>query len=229
MILSVHQPHYLPWLGYLHKIMHSDCFVFLDRAQYKKREFQNRNLIRTPDGTMWLTVPVTTKGRREQPVREVKIDNSGDWQETHWRSLKACYGKAPHFREYAPFFEEAYTRKAWERLMDLSISVTEYLLDKFEIHTPLHIESDLGTEGKATERIIDICRAMKADVYLSGTGGREYLEEERFAQEGIELRYQEFVHPEYAQANAKDGTFEPRMAAVDLLFNEGPNSPDFLR
>ncbi len=229
MILSVHQPHYLPWLGYFHKIMHSDCFVFLDNAQYKKREYQNRNLIRSANGPMWLTVPVITKGRREQRIRDVKIDNSENWQETHWRSLKACYGKAPHFSAYAPFFEEVYTRKTWKRLTDLNVTVTEYLLDKLEIHAPLHIESKLGTKGKATERIIEICRAMKADVYLSGTGGREYLEEERFAEEGIELRYQAFTHPEYAQANARNGTFEPCMAAVDILFNEGPDSPDLLR
>jgi hypothetical protein len=216
-IVSVHQPHYLPWLGYFDKIRQSDCFVFLDRAQYKKREYQNRNKVRTRDGWIWLTVPVVTKGKRDQLIRDVMIDNSDNWQETHWHSMKSCYGKAPHFARYAPFFEEVYTRKTWERLAELNTHITKYIMEKMDIYTSLETESEIGTTKKGTERIVEICRALKADVYLSGTGGRKYLEEERFAEAGIELRYQSFEHPVYSQHNA-DG-FEPCMAAVDFLFN----------
>ena len=106
MKVAVHQPQYLPWIGYFDKIIKSDCFVFLDKVQYKHREFQNRNKIRSKDGWMWLTVPVISKGKGRQSIDEVEIDNSLDWQKDHCRSLQVCYGKSEYFDEYFPFFED---------------------------------------------------------------------------------------------------------------------------
>ncbi len=230
MIVSVHQPHYLPWLGYLDKIMKSDCFVFLDNVQYKDREYQNRNKIRTKDGWIWLTVPVVSKGLGRQVIPEVMVDNSVNWQEKHWRNLETWYGKARFFANYAPFFEEVYVSKRWERLIDLSVYIIRYILNELAIETPLYFESDISTTRKSTERIIEICKKLKADTYLSGIGGKDYLEEERFAREGIELKYQIFNHPVYYQHFAKDESdFVTGMAAVDLLFSEGPGSRDILR
>lgn len=228
MIVSVHQPHYLPWLGYFDKITKSDCFVFLDNVQYKRREYQNRNKIRTRDGWAWLTVPVVSSGLRNQLICDVRIDNDSRWQERHRRSLEVSYGKAEFFRSYASFLEEVYTQRTWERLIDLNVCVIRYILKELAIDTPLYFESDIGTREKGTQRIIEICRDLKADTYLSGTGGRAYLEEERFAQEGIDLRYQTFQHPVYSQRFAGDESFVPNMAAIDLLFNEGPGSREIL-
>lgn len=221
MILSVHQPQYIPWLGYLDKIDKSDCFVFLDNVQYKPREYQNRNKIRTKDGWIWLTVPVVSKGLGRQKICDVTIDNSFDWQNHHWKSLKAWYNKAPNFRDHFQFFENVYTKK-WEKLIDLNVCIIEYILKEFKIETPLYYESKLGITSMRTQRILEICKKLNADVYLSGIGGKGYLEEEKFAEAGIELRYQDFIHPVYRQRymQGKD-SFLPFMSAIDLLFNEG--------
>ena len=223
MIVSVHQPQYIPWLGYFHKIAGSDCFVFLDRVQYKEREFQNRNRIRRDNGWMWLSVPVVSGGERRE-IRAVKIDNAGDWRKSHCRSLRTWYGAAPFFDEHFPFFDRTYARD-WDSLAELNVHITRYLLECLSITTPLVFESALAVDAASTRRIIEICKRLKADTYLSGSGGREYLEEPLFRENGIELRYQEFHHPVYEQ---RFKPFEPYMSCIDLLFNHGPASRDIL-
>jgi hypothetical protein len=198
MIISVHQPQYIPWLGYFDKIAKSDGFVFLDQVQYKHREFQNRNKIRTKDGWIWLTVPVVSKGLGRQKICDVRIDNELEWQKKTWGSLQNCYNRAPFFKEHAGFFEEVYTRR-WERLIDLNIHITEYLLAQLKIITPLYYESKLGTACQSTDRIIELCKKLRADTYFSGVGGKGYLEEEKFTREHITLEYQHFIHPSYRQ------------------------------
>ncbi|MBN1383316.1 MAG: WbqC family protein [Elusimicrobia bacterium] len=225
MVISVHQPQYLPWLGYLHKISKSDAFVYLDNVQYKKREFQNRNRIRTKEGWIWLTVPVITKGKYHQKIFEVGIDNDDLWCNSHWESIKLNYSKAEHFSEHRDFFENIYSNK-WEKLIDLNIKIIGYLLKVFEIKTPVYYESKLGTTETSTDRIIQICKKLNADEYLSGRGGKDYMEENKFEESGIKLIWQEFKHPEYKQVY--DG-FQPYMSAVDLLFNHGPESIGILK
>lgn len=229
MILSVHQPQYIPWSGYFDKIDKSDCFVFLDQVQYKAREYQNRNRIRTKDGWLWLTVPVKDKGLGRQRLCDVKIDNSINWPKKHWETLKSCYSRTPFFKEYHGFFEAVYSTK-WKRLADLNIHIIKYLLKELNIETPLYCESEIGTCSKATERIIEICRKVKADAYLSGIGGKSYLEEEEFAQAGIRLEYQDYHQHPYRQLYTnKVSPFLPNMSVIDLLFNEGPRSTKILR
>ena len=229
MILSVHQPHYIPWLGYFDKIDKSDCFVFLDNVQYKHREYQNRNKIRTKSSWIWLTVPVIYKGHTHQKVREVKIDNTFDWQKKHLGSFKSCYGRAEFFDNYFCFFEEVYATK-WERLIDLNIHITKYILAQLRIEKPLYYESEIGTSTEATDRIIELCKKLNADTYLSGIGGKMYLEEEKFARSGVTLTYQNFAHPRYQQQFVDEhNLFLPYMSVIDLLFNEGPGSAKILR
>ncbi len=129
MIVSVHQPQYIPWLGYFDKIDRSDCFVFLDQVQYKPREYQNRNKIRTKDGSIWLTVPVISKGMGRQKICDVKIDNSSDWQKRHWQNLKTWYGRAEFFKDHFMFFEEVYAER-WEKLIDLNVHIINFILRK---------------------------------------------------------------------------------------------------
>ncbi len=229
MTLSVHQPQYLPWLGFFDKIRQSDCFVYLDQVQYKAREYQNRNQIRTKEGCLWLTVPVKSTGLGRQRISDVEVDNSSDWAKKHLASLEKCYNRAPFFKEHRQFLEEIYTTH-WKKLADLNIKLTWYLLEQFKITTPVKLESNIGTTSLSTERIIELCLALKADTYLSGTGGKDYLEEEKFRQAGIKLEYQRFTHPRYQQVYAaKPDEFMPNMAAIDLLFNEGENSRQILK
>lgn len=229
MIIAVHQPQYLPWLGYFDKIKKSDCFVFLDKVEYKQREFQNRNRIRTKSNWIWLTVPVVSKGKGRQLISEVRIDTGSDWQKRHWRSLNAWYGRAKAFDHYAPFFEEVYTKMKWDKLADLNIFIIRYLVKELNIETPIYLESEIGTTKSGTDRIVEICKRLNADTYLSGAGGKAYLEEAKFSRENLALRYQDFRHPVYEQCftGGKDG-FIHNMSAVDMLFNEGKSSCELL-
>jgi len=229
MILSVHQPQYIPWLGYFDKIDTSNYFVFLDSVQYKPREYQNRNKIRTKDGWMWLTVPVISRGLGRQKICDVKIDNDSDWQRRHWKSLKVWYGRAKFFKDHFSFFEDVYTR-SWGKLIDLNIHIIKYLLKELKIETSLYYESEIDISSQGTDRIIEICKKLNADIYLSGIGGRDYLEEGKFVQAGIKLEYQNFIHPVYRQQYMKGtDSFLPYMSALDLLFNEGEKSIGILR
>ena len=229
MIVSVHQPQYIPWLGYFDKIRKSDSFVFLDRVQYKEREFQNRNKIRTKDGWLWLTVPVVSKGLGRQLIADAAIDNSVGWAREHCLSLKSAYGCAEFLTPHAPFFEDLYSRQ-WKKLSELCVCIIEYVLKELSIVTPLRYESRLDISGAKTDRIVEICAKLKADTYLSGAGGRDYLEEDKFTKAGIKLEYQDFKHPAYRQQFMKTKEdFQPHMSALDLLFNEGPRAAEILR
>ncbi|MCM8780893.1 MAG: WbqC family protein [Candidatus Omnitrophica bacterium] len=229
MILSVHQPHYIPWLGYFDKISKSDCFVFLDLVQYKPREFQNRNKIRSKNGWIWLTVPVITSGKGRQKIYDVVIDNTLPWTKKHLLALKSCYGKAEFFKRYFPFFEDTYSRN-WTRLTDLNVHIINYILGELSISKSIYFESQLETHYTGTDRIIELCQRLNADTYLSGVGGKDYLEEEKFAKAGIRLIYQNFTHPVYKQQFAENkDDFIPYLSIIDLLFNEGPNSYKILK
>ncbi len=223
MKIAVHQPQYIPWLGYFHKMASVEAFVYLDNAQYKKREFQNRNLIKTTSGPVWLTVPVLTKGNFLQKISEVKIDNQMRWRERHCESLKRNYSKAPCFNIYKNFLDEIYGKK-WDYLADLNIATINYLRNALNINTQVLMESELGTTKTRTERIIEICKKLKADTYLSGKGGKDYLDEKLFEENRIKLEYQEFRHPVYPQLY---GDFIPNLSALDIIFNCGPESKKF--
>ncbi|KPK97031.1 MAG: hypothetical protein AMJ95_11280 [Omnitrophica WOR_2 bacterium SM23_72] len=228
MKLCAHQPQYLPWLGYFDKIAKSDAFVFLDRVQYKPREFQNRNKIRKQNGWMWLSVPVISKGKGRQIIYDCLIDNATDWKSKHAKSLKTWYAKAEFLDAHLPFFENLYS-KEWVRLVDLNVEIINYILKQLGIERKIYFESDLGILHTQTERIIELCRKLKADTYLSGIGGKDYLEEAKFIEAGITLVYQDFVHPVYHQQFCSGKSdFIPFMSAIDLLFNEGNRSREVL-
>lgn len=218
MILSVHQPQYIPWLGYFEKIAKSDIFVYLDSCQYKHREFQNRNRILTKNGELWLAVPVYVKGRRDQLIKDVQINQDNDWQSAHWKSILMTYQKAPFFEQHRNFFQKIYTEKRWTFLMDLNISITEYLLKHFEINTSMKIESQIGSSGMSNDRIIDLCKKIDASVYLSGAGAKAYIDKDLFVQADIALEYQDFKHPVYEQFN-NINEFLPYMSSLDYIFN----------
>lgn len=227
MIYSVHQPQYLPWLGFFDKIDRSDCFVFLDDVQYKHREFQNRNKIRTKDGWIWLSVPV--RSSRGEKIRDVRIDNSRDWCSDHLKSMRSWYARAEFFDTYFPLLENILL-KPREKLAELNISLVEFFLKSLGIQKQIYFESALEAGGTKTERIINIGKKIGADVYLSGAGGKDYLEEPQFSEAHIELRFQEFSHPVYRQQFVKSREdFISYLSAVDALFNEGGRTLGILR
>jgi hypothetical protein len=219
MRVAIHQPQYLPWLGYFHKMMMSDVFVFLDDVQFKKNEFQNRNRIKTAEGASWLTVPVIH--HFPQLISEVEINNRRDWRKKHLRTLDMNYRKAPYFDNFFPLFASGLTRD-WEYLSPLNIYSIEKISKALGIKKRFIKSSELAPlENGATDRLIDICRKLGADTYISGAGGRSYLELGKFDEAGIKVQFQEFNHPVYPQLYGK---FEPYLSVVDLLFNCGEKS-----
>ncbi|PKN02053.1 MAG: hypothetical protein CVU77_01140 [Elusimicrobia bacterium HGW-Elusimicrobia-1] len=218
MRIAVHQPQYMPWLGYFHKMASCDLFVYLDDVQYKKREFQNRNKIRSPDGFIWLTVPVLTRGLYEQKISEVRIEPESNWRREHLKSIRANYARSAHFERYAEYCGNLYNTQ-WQKLADLNVETARFIAGELGVKTPVRFSGELALETSSTRRIVDICLRLGADEYLSGAGGRDYLDEKLFEDNGIRLVYQKFEHPVYKQAF--DG-FEPYMSAIDLLFNAGP-------
>ncbi len=226
MIISIHQPQYLPWLGYFDKIDKSDAFVFLDDVQFKKNEWQNRNKIKISNGWQWLTVPVLYKFT--QSISEVLINNGVNWRRKHFTALVTNYGKTRHFDKYIDFLKNTYNQN-WEYLTGLNIYIIEYLIKVLGIKTTLFRASKLKSTGKGTRHLVDICKRLGADTYLSGIGGRNYLELKDFEAEKIKVIFQDFHHPVYRQLYEKNSGFQLNMSIVDLLFNCGEDSLGILR
>jgi hypothetical protein len=229
MIVTIHQPEHLPWLGFFDKITQADCFVMLDHVQFRKNYFQNRNRIRSQDGSVWLSVPVRIKGRFGQPINQVEIDNSGNprWREKCWRTIVQAYGKATFFSQYAPFFERLY-QTDWERLVDLNETIIQYLFDELGVRVRVIKSSTLPIQehSKKSDLVLEIARLVGAQTYLSGVSGQDYLELERFKHENVEVRFQEFNHPVYSQQFTP---FLPCMSTIDLLFTHGPESLEIIK
>ncbi len=219
MILAVHQPQYLPWLGYFDKMLKADVFCYLDNVQYKKNEWQNRNRIKTAAGRQWLTVPVTY--RFPQKIGEVGIDHTSDWARRHLQALCTNYRRAPYFERTVPLFEQAFARR-WEGIAELNLYLIERLREGLGIaHKPAVRASTLELTEDPTGRLIDICRALGADTYLAGAGAAGYMDMGRFEQCGVRVIHQDFKHPVYPQLF--DG-FQSHLSIVDLIFNCGPES-----
>lgn len=220
MLVSINQPAYLPWLGYFQRVATSDLHVVLDHVQFEKNSFTNRNKVRTADGSCWLTVPLRTKGRfGELGIGSIELATDS-WPRKHWDTLRFSYRKAPYFRPHADFFEGFYARP-WTHLAPMLRELTAYLLGAFAITTPLRYSSEMAPEGTKDDLVLDLCRKSGATRYLSGALGRAYLREPLFEAANVAVSYQDYAHPTYAQSHPG---FEPYMAAVDLLFNHGPDS-----
>ena len=220
MILTAHQPVYLPWLGLFHKIALSDTFVFFDEVQYLPKDWMNRNKIKTKDGEIWLTVPVLRKGHRELKTSEIKINNSTNWQKKHLHSISLNYKKTEYFDEYYPFFEKIYTKK-WETLNEITEYMLRWFLKKLEINVNFLKASDLKFEGKKSELVLDMCKKMNATTYIFGELGKNYADTKEFDSSKIKTIFQEYKHPKYSQIN---GEFISNLSIIDLLFNHGSES-----
>lgn len=230
MIVAAHQPSYLPWLGYLDKIARADVFVVMDDLQYEAQNFQNRNRVKLNNGAAWLTVPLE-RGFRTDRILDKRINNHGSprqhWQRKTWLTLETHYRRAPHFADYAGELREVYTRP-WQRLIDLDLEMLRLALAWLGIDTPLLLSSKLRLRGEKTDRILDMCRVLGADIYLSGRGGSTgYLDVDQLARAGVRVEWQPFEHPVYSQRYPELG-FVPCLAFLDLLFNCGLRSRDVL-
>jgi hypothetical protein len=224
MILTAHQPVYLPWLGLFHKIALSDIFCIFDDVQYLKKDWNNRNRIKTNSGALWLAAPVLTSGYREKPIREIQINNTIDWRRKHWNTILLAYKKTPYFSRYADFFEDLY-KKEWDNLVKLNDYILFYLLNEFGITVEICRASEKKFEGKKNSLVIDMCKKLCADTYIFGALGKDYAEIEKFEGVGVNVAFQDYVHPIYPQLHGK---FTPYMSVIDLMFNCGDDSLDII-
>lgn len=220
MILAGHQPEYLPYIGFFCKMMQCDKFVIVDHVQFSKKSWQSRNRIRTKEGWILLTVPVLTKNKFEQPINEVRINNAINWQKKHWRSMYLNYKKAPFFGVYKDFFEQVYSQK-WEKLVDLNETIIRYIARELNINVEIVKSSEFNPCGQKTDLLIDMCKKLGADTYLSGEGGRRYVDESKFKTHNLNSVYINFRHPVYRQ---QFEPYIPDMSVIDLMFNYG-NDP----
>lgn len=217
MIVAIHQPAYVPWLGYLARIAAADVFVFLDTVQFEKNSFTNRNRIKSANGPVWLTVPVRHKGHIGKTLLDLEIDETTDWRTKHLRSIQQNYRKAPRFAEYEPRLVEL-LQSPQHRLAELCFDQLGALVTHLDIETRIVRASDLPVGGQKSELVLNLCRHLGATTYLSGPLGRGYLDEASFAGEGIGVTYHHYVHPTYPQLY---GDFLPAMSVVDYLMNCG--------
>ena len=220
MILTAHQPVYLPWLGLFHKIALSDTFVHFDQVQYLPKDYMNRNKIKTNSGSIWLTVPVRRKGYRDLKTSEIRINNSVDWQKKHLKTISLNYKNTPFFKKYITYFEEIYNKK-WDYLIDLNESMLKWFLLQLGINTKFEKASNYNFEGTKSELVLDMSKKLHATKYVFGSLGKDYADENAFLNNGITPLFQNYTHPSYAQLH---GNFIPYLSVLDLLFNCGPES-----
>lgn len=221
MILSGHQPVYLPGIILFNKIALSDAFMFVGHCQLSNRSWHVRNRIRLGDRELMLSVPV--KKHFGQSINETEILEDG-WQKKHAGSIRQAYGKHPFFHEYFPQIEALICAK-WSSLGELNIAIIKAMLELFGIRTPILDSRDYPITGNKTDMLISMCRATGASQYLSNEGARDYVDEAAMAHEGILHSWQIFQHPVYNQRAA----FMENMSAIDLLFNIGPESGELVR
>jgi len=230
MLVAIHQPHYVPWLGYLDRMAKADLFVVLDHVQFERRNYQNRAMIRVEGESKWLTVPVIQMSQKERII-DKQVDNSESgsrsWGSTHFKTLKYAYRKAPFFERYGPRLQEILESR-YEKLLDLDLAMLDFLRESFQIRTPLKRSSEMRADGARSTLLLNVCEEAEAgSTFLGGLGGsRGYLDLPAFAARGIGVQWQQFKHPTYEQCG--EAPFTPGLMSLDLLFNCGPRAVEVL-
>lgn len=224
MLVAIHQPHFIPWLGYLHRMAQADLFVLLDHVQFERGNYQNRSRILLDREVRWLTVPVLQRSQKERII-DKEIDNRLEdrpWGRTHFHTLRHAYRDAAFLGLYAGELQKILESR-WTRLVDLNQAMLGFVRDAFGIRTPIVRSSELGVEGFKSDLVLNICRAAGADTLLAGLGGsRSYLDIDAFGAAGVKVRFHEFTHPVYEQCAG--ALFTPGLASIDMLFNCGLDS-----
>ena len=224
MILSAHQPAYLPWLGLFHKIALADTFVFMDDVKYSKSDASNRNHIRHPaQGRQYLTVPLRTGGSDNHNFADLMMDDQQDWQRRHYAVISAVYGRSPHFKAYADLGDFYHTKYA--RLCDLTHDMLLYFLRRLGIGTVVRRASSHALTSTKSQYLIDLCAREACDFYVFGALGRAYADLDAFRAAGLRTHFQDYQHPTYPQA---EGPFVSHLSIIDLLFNCGEASAEIL-
>ncbi|SDF24745.1 WbqC-like protein family protein [Methanolobus vulcani] len=217
MIVGIHQPNYLPYLGFFDKMLKSDVFIIYDDAQFNKSDFQHRNRIKIFNGSKWLTVPVSKK---HIPINEIKIKNDFlikgiKWNDDHFNQIYSNYSKSACFEKYINGLKDIYENE-YELLVDLNIELIRFMMDSFSIKKEIILSSEFGFNTTSSTKIVDLVKAVGGDTYLSGPTGKNYMDLNVFSNSEINVVFQTFVHPQYKQQYMG---FLPNMSSIDALLN----------
>jgi hypothetical protein len=214
----IHQPDFIPYLGFFHRFLSADLYVVLDHVQfvYGSRAWTHRDKIKTPKGAQWLTVGVK-KPPRDTAINQVELSDEVDWRTDHMRLLEANYRGAQFFDQIMPSLRALYAEPA-KMLVDLNLRSIKMMASLLDVETPMVLSSTLAPQGAKNELLVDLLKKVSADRYLSGVGSRDYMDESVFEAAGIEVLWQDFQHPVYPQ---QFGEFQPYLSAIDILFNCG--------
>lgn len=224
MILTAHQPVYLPWLGLFHKIALADSYCVFDIVQYQKKDYNNRNKIKTSSGEIWLSVPVEAKGHFDRNICDIRILENG-WRKKHFKSISLAYKKSDYFEAYIEDVEKIVLNGKQEFLTDLNFNILKFFMRALKINVPVVKASDYDFTGSKSDLVLDMCVKLGATKYIFGKLGKDYAGLESFEKNNIEVFFQDYQHPAYKQLH---GEFKPYMSALDLLFNEGERSNEIL-
>lgn len=227
MLALITQSNYIPWKGYFDAIARADVWVVYDDMQYTRRDWRNRNRILTPQGPLWLTLPVKSKGRYFGAINQMEIADPA-WAKQHWQSILHAYRRAPAWHEIAPWLEETYQQAAALSLLsEVNVLLIRQICNFLKIFTEIRLSSAFELSGDKNEKLIGICRQLGADSYLSGPAARSYLNESAFQQQGIRVQWMDYSHyPEYPQAS---DTFIQELSVLDLLFNTGASAAQYMK
>ena len=225
MIVTIHQPLFFPWLGYLDRMARADLFVVLDHVQFERANYQNRARILLDGAPRWLTVPVLQRSQKER-ILDKEVDDrppgpgKAPWGVAHFNTLRHAYREAGFFRPYAAELK-ALLEARWTRLADLALASVEFARQAFGVRTPMVRSSTLEVAGAKSDLVLAICRATGARTFLGGMGGsRAYLDAAAFERAGIRVQWQQFRHPVYPQRGTAQ--FVPGLSSLDALFHCGP-------
>jgi hypothetical protein len=224
--VAIIQSNYIPWKGYFDIIAQVDEFILYDDVQYTRSDWRNRNLIKTPQGVKWLSIPVKIKGRFGQRICDTEADGDA-WRRRHWSSLEQSYSRAPFFRRYAARLEDAYLSRSETMLSLINRSFIELICELLEIPTRITwcTQYKVGTDRQ--QRLIELCQQVGGSVYLSGPAAKAYLDPAAFERAGIALKYMDYAG--YAPYPQPHGEFVHGVTALDLLFNTGDDARRHLK
>lgn len=225
--VAILQSSYIPWKGYFDLMRQVDEFILYDDAQFTKRDWRNRNQIKTKDGLLWLTIPVDVKGKFTQAVKDVTISDPA-WSDRHFKTIAAAYARAPYFRDMKDALEDLFRGATSARLSDVNRRFIERLAGMLGVTTKLSSSMDYTLPEGRVERLVALCRQAGATSYLSGPSAKDYIDRDAhlFAEAGIEVSFMDYAgYPEYPQLYPP---FAHQVSVVDLLLNTGPAAPDYL-
>lgn len=224
--IAILQSNYIPWKGYFDMMNMVDTFVIYDDMQYTRRDWRNRNRIKTPNGTQWLSIPVDVKGKFQQRIDETQV-NDPNWNISHWQTLKNVYSKAPYFKSYKEYFEALYLNMSTPFLSEINYRFITAINQLLGIKTELLFSTELNVTGKKTDRLLNICEQLGANSYLSGPAAKTYLVEEKFEEKNIRVAWMDYSgYKEYLQLHTP---FEDGVTILDLIFNTGPDAIRYMK